>query len=112
MQRLGAAPTRMRAAIGPCINQPAYEVGPEFEAEFLRADSANSGFFLQFLPGGRPHFDLPAYIEHRLGGSGLQAVERSAPCTYENESKFFSYRRSIHRNEPDYGRHISAIVVT
>jgi YfiH family protein len=112
MQGLGGVRRRMRAAIGPCINQPAYEVGPEFEAEFLRADPANSRFFVQDRPTARPHFDLPAYVEHRLGRSRLAEVECTAQCTYENESIFFSYRRSIQRNEPDYGRHISAIVVT
>jgi YfiH family protein len=112
MEGLGGVRARMRAAVGPCINQPAYEVGPEFEAEFLRADAANFRFFVRASEAQRPCFDLPAYVEHRLGRLGLAAVERRTPCTYENESIFFSYRRSIHQNEPDYGRHISAIVVT
>jgi YfiH family protein len=112
MEQLGADRSRMRAAIGPCINQRSYEVGPEFEAEFLRADPANARFFVRPPGASRPHFDLPAYAEHRLARSGVAAVERCTPCTYENESLFFSYRRSIHLSEPDYGRHISAIVVT
>jgi YfiH family protein len=112
MQGLGAARDRIHAAIGPCINQAAYEVGPELEAAFVGAEPASTRFFLRRPEAPRAHFDLPGYIEHRLNRAGLAAVERRSACTYENESEFFSYRRSIHRNEPDYGRHISAIVVT
>lgn len=112
MLTLGAERSRIRAAIGPCINQTAYEVGPEFEAEFLSADPANAKFFSRAAPNARSRFDLPGYVEHRLSRAGLEIVERRSLCTYENESLFFSYRRSTHRNEPDYGRQISAIVLT
>jgi YfiH family protein len=112
MQSLGAERRRIRAAIGPCINQAAYEVGCEFEAEFLRHDRQNGRFFKRCTPGAPPRFDLPGYVEQRLARAGLDVVERSSLCTYENESLFFSYRRSRHRNESDYGRQISAIVVT
>ena len=112
MERVGAARRRIRAAIGPCINQAAYEVGPEFEAEFLRHDRASGRFFTRPEPGARPRFDHPGYVEQRLAGAGIETIERRCPCTYESESLFFSYRRSTHRNESDYGRQISAIVVT
>lgn len=112
MVGLGAEPRRIRAAIGPCISQEAYEVGPEFEAEFLDADSRNARFFLRPAAAARSRFDLPGYIEHRLAKVGLGHVERRSPCSYGNESLFFSYRRATHRNEPDYGRQISAIVLT
>jgi YfiH family protein len=110
MEREGADRSRIVAAVGPCINAPAYEVGPEFEARFLDADPANARFFEQ-APTGRPHFDLPGYVHSRLLASGVACAERLTPCTYENESDFFSFRRSTHRSEPDYGRHISAIVL-
>ena len=61
---------------------------------------------------GRAHFDLPGYVEARLEASGVGQVERQSPCTYANKSLFFSFRRSQHRSEADYGRQISAIVVT
>ena len=109
---LGARRSRIRAAIGPCINQAAYEVGPEFEAEFLGADTNNARFFVRPAPDARPRFDLPGYVEHRLIQAGLEAVERRSLCSYENESLFFSYRRATLRKEPDYGRQISAIVLT
>jgi YfiH family protein len=111
MVELGAQRERIRAAVGPCIGPAAYEVGPEFEVDLLARDPASARFFSREAAGARPRFDLPGYVEHRLHVSGLAAVERCAPCTYRNESLFFSYRRSRARGEPDYGRQISAIVV-
>jgi YfiH family protein len=112
MQSLGAERSRIRAAIGPCINQARYEVGPELEAEFVRHDGQNARFFTRRNPAARPQFDLPRYVEQRLADAGLGTIERQCLCTYENESLFFSYRRSVHRNESDYGRQICAIGVT
>lgn len=111
MQEAGAQRGRIVAAIGPCIGAAAYEVGPEFEAEVVAHDAANARFFSRRAQQARPHFDLPGYVLARLGGLGLAHVESATRCTYENESEFFSYRRSCHRKEPDYGRQISAILV-
>ncbi|MEL6227728.1 MAG: peptidoglycan editing factor PgeF [Pseudomonadota bacterium] len=112
MQEAGADPTRIRAAIGPTINQPSYEVGPEFEAQFVARDPDYARYFA--VPDGRrrAHFDLPQFVEDRLRATGLRHIERQTACTYENEPLFYSYRRATHRGEPDYGRQISAIVVT
>ncbi|HEX2839864.1 peptidoglycan editing factor PgeF [Hyphomicrobium sp.] len=111
MEGLGAERSRIFAALGPCIGPKSYEVGPEFVAEFEQAEAGNARFFA--IPKGRktPHFDLPSYVMHRLNQLGLRKTERHAPCTYENESMFYSFRRATHRKEPDYGRQISAIVV-
>jgi len=111
MERLGARRERISAAVGPCIGQAAYEVGPEFEATFLSRDPANSAFFRRNPESARPHFDLPGFVVSRLAKAGVSNVEDLALCTCENESLFFSYRRKTHRGEPDYGRQISAIVV-
>lgn len=111
MEGLGADRARIFAALGPTIGAQSYEVGPEFVAAFEAADPDNARFFT--MPKGRttPHFDLPGYVMSRLGRLGLKHAERHAPCTYENESMFFSFRRTTHRKESDYGRQISAIVV-
>jgi len=111
MERLGARRDRIRAAVGPSINQTAYEVGPEFEAALLTADKANVRYFRR-PGGGHAHFDLPGYVAGNLAASGIPFIDRQNPCTYRNESLFFSFRRSNHANDPDYGRQISAIVVT
>lgn len=112
MEGIGARRARIVGAVGPCINQDAYEVGPEFEAELLGQDAANARYFKRATPVSRAHFDLPRYVGGRLAAARIATVEITAPCTYENESLFFSYRRSQHRSEPDYGRQISAIVLT
>lgn len=107
----GAERARIVAAIGPCIGAAAYEVGPEFEAELLAQSPANAVHFRRPTADGRAHFDLPGYVLARLGRLGLAQVENASICTYENESRLFSYRRATHRKEADYGRQISAIVV-
>lgn len=112
MERLGATRSNIRAAIGPCISQRNYEVGPEFEAEFLDKEGTYDRFFSRSSKAAKPHFDLPGFVNQRLSGLGLGQVETAAPCTYRNESLFFSFRRSTHKKQPDYGRQISAIVVT
>ncbi|WP_072396607.1 peptidoglycan editing factor PgeF [Hyphomicrobium sp. CS1GBMeth3] len=112
MEELGADRQRIFAALGPAIGPKSYEVGPEFVTAFEAASADNARFFT--IPKGRatPHFDLPGFVMDRLGRLGLKHSERQSPCTYENESMFFSFRRTTHRKEPDYGRQISAIVVT
>jgi hypothetical protein len=111
METLGAEKGRIRAAVGPCISQRSYEVGPEFEKAFLESDPEYAQFFIKHSRAAKPFFDLPGLVNHRLQKLRLGAIEMIAHCTYGNESMFFSYRRSQHRKEPDYGRQISAIVV-
>jgi polyphenol oxidase len=111
MERCGADRTRMVAALGPTIRQPNYEVGPEFVTRFTADDDANARFF---EPSPRPNhalFDLPGYIAARLARAGVARVEDVGHCTYGDPTRFFSYRRSTHRRERDYGRHINAIAL-
>ena len=111
MRGLGADPARVTAAIGPAISQAAYEVSHEFKMA-ITADRGASERYFKPVPGGRPRFDLPAYVKDRLHGCGVVNVEDAGVCTYESESILFSYRRSVHRGEPDYGRQISAILLS
>lgn len=111
MERLGARRSRIAAVLGPCIGPSAYEVGPEFEANFIAQSSGNAHFFIRPSADARPYFDLPAFVLHRLGAMGLGVVESRTRCTYTHPEDFFSYRRTTHRREPDYGRQISAIVL-
>jgi hypothetical protein len=111
MERLGAKPERIRAAIGPCISQGAYEVGPEFERRFVGADANNARFFARSPRAGHWQFDLPAYVAQRLKEASVESVEILDVCTYAREDEFFSYRRTTHRKEPDYGRELSAIML-
>jgi polyphenol oxidase len=111
MARLGAAPGRMRAAIGPCIAQRSYEVGPEFPARFLAEDADNGDFFAPARRAGHFMFDIAGYVERRLIAAGVGAIQR-APCdTVAEETRFFSYRRACLKGEKDFGNGLSAIVL-
>ncbi len=112
MESLGAKRHRILAAVGPCIGQDAYEVGPEFQAQFLDRDSASARFFTRPNMNGRPHFDLSGYVGHRLRQAEVADAVVLDVCTYARNEDFFSYRRTQSRQEPDYGRQISAIVLT
>jgi YfiH family protein len=111
METLGANRSRVTAAIGPAISQAAYEVGEEFERQFLDEDIGNARFFVRPDPASRPHFDLTGYVAARLESANVAHVETLEICTYSAEDRLFSYRRACHRGESDYGRQISAIVI-
>lgn len=111
MENLGARRERISAAIGPAISQAAYEVGEDFRERFLAEDVSNAAFFMYSGRNDKPHFDLPGYCQKRLTLAGIESIEQMGLCTYGDESLFYSYRRSIHRGEADYGRQISAIVI-
>ncbi|MBO9402407.1 peptidoglycan editing factor PgeF [Shimia sp. R9_3] len=108
MEALGASRANIRAVIGPCISQSAYEVGPEFLDNFLAEDPENSRFFANG-EGDRMLFDLPAYGLHRLRRAGVGEAEWIRHCTYADADRFYSYRRTTHAKEADYGRLISCI---
>jgi YfiH family protein len=112
MEGLGAARGRIRAAVGPCIGPSVYEVGPEFEAEFLRHRADNARFFSRTETHARPRFDLAGYVAQRLQQAHIARVGTAKVCNFETQDDFFSYRRSQARGEPDYGRQVSAIVLT
>ena len=112
MVGLGAARPTIKAVVGPCIAQASYEVGPEFPAPFREADAANATFFEPAPRAGHHLFDLPGYVEARLTALGLGAVSVTGQDTCADSARFFSYRRSCHEGAPDYGRNISAIVLT
>lgn len=112
MEQLGADRSRIAAALGPTIRQPNYEVGPEFVERFLAADSANARYFTPSQREGRALFDLCGYIAQRVERAGIAQFEDLGLCTYEEPERFFSYRRSTHGGEPDYGRHINAIALS
>jgi YfiH family protein len=110
MERLGARRDRICAAIGPCIGRPSYEVDEGFRTRFLEPDPANERFFAD-ATWGKPHFDLEAYVEHRLRSAGIAAVEALHLDTYAEPDRFYSYRRATHQGEADYGRQLSAIAL-
>jgi polyphenol oxidase len=110
MEDLGARRQDIVAVLGPCITQANYEVGAEMMAEFLAGNAGNERFFAPGAAPGKQQFDLPGFILSQLGALDVEPsfVGR---CTYGEPDEFFSYRRTTHHGETDYGRQLSAIVL-
>jgi YfiH family protein len=111
MECCGADRSRIVAALGPMIRQQNYEVGPEFVAQFAADDSSTERFFRSAPRAGHSLFDLAGYVAGRLTRAGIGHINDLGRCTYAEPQTFFSYRRSVHRREPDYGRHLNAIAL-
>src|SRR5882724_13356139 len=110
MEKLGAERGGIVAAIGPLIRQHSYEVGGEFVERFVEQDADNAMFFLPAAREGHAMFDLAGFIRMRLENAGVLMIDDLGVDTYSDE-RFYSYRRSVHRQEPDYGRHVHAIIL-
>lgn len=111
MERCGAVRANIVAAAGPMIRQSNYEVGPEFVTRFTADSADNARFFSPSAKTGHALFDLAGYIAARLANAGIRHCEDIGRCTYADAETFYSYRRSVHRNEADYGRHVNAIAL-
>ena len=110
MEKLGAERGGIVAAIGPLIRQQTYEVGDEFVERFIEADAENARVLPALARAGHAMFDLAGFIRMRLENAGVLMIDDLGVDTYSDE-RFFSYRRSVHRKEPDYGRHVHAIAL-
>src|SRR6266851_2708953 len=110
MEKLGAERSGIVAAIGPLIRQHSYEVGSEFVERFVQADAENALFFIPAAREAHAMFDLAGFIRMRLENAGVLMIDDTGIDTYSDE-RFFSYRRSVHRGEPDYGRHVHTIAL-
>jgi YfiH family protein len=110
MEHLGSRRENIHAAVGPCIGQPSYEVDEAFRARFLESEADNARFFVEGS-AGKPHFDLEAYVVHRLIAAGIGEIEALNLDTYGDADRFYSYRRATHCHEQDYGRQLSAIAL-
>ncbi len=111
MEDLGAERTQISAAVGPCIHQASYEVDAGFRKTFTNFDPGYASYFTDSVNEERYQFDLPGFVKMKLDDLGLASVEGSPVDTYVDEDRFFSYRRTTHRAEADYGRQISVIVL-
>jgi hypothetical protein len=111
MEELGAQRGAIAAALGPTIGAQSYETGPEFFARFRAAAEDYARFFAPSAREGHFLFDLPGFIGMRLEAAGIGSFQNLGLDTYADPERFYSYRRSVHRGEPDYGRLIGAIAL-
>ena len=111
MEKLGGRRSRMVAATGPMIRQPNYEIGQDLMDRFVAVQPNNVRFFKPAQRPGHAMFDLAGFVLSRLRRAEIAEIEDLGHCTYADSKQFYSYRRSVHRAEPDYGRHINAIAL-
>lgn len=111
MEKAGARRDRIAAALGPTIAQKSYEVGAEFKDRFIAASAGHAQFFAASPRNQNFLFDLPGFIAARLHEAGIERFEDLRRDTYAEPEHFYSYRRSVHRQEPDFGRLIAAIAL-
>ncbi len=111
MLELGAGLETIQATIGPCIGPKSYEVSVGFEAPFLAHNPEDEHFFRAAQKSGHLMFDMPGYVASRLARHGVRQVTITGQDTFAMKDEFFSYRRTTHASEPDYGRQISAIAI-
>ena len=111
MESLGAQRGSVSAVLGPMIEQASYEVGAEFVARFVAVDPDYQKYFIASANPGHSMFDLPGFIGMRLKAAGVGTFENLALDTYSDEARFYSYRRTTHRGESDYGRLVGAIAL-
>lgn len=111
MEKLGARRDAVVAALGPTIGPRSYEVGPEFFAQFIDAGKDYARFFTASKRADHFMFDLPEFIAARMKAAGVETFDDIGVDTYADEERCFSYRRSVHRKEKDYGRLIAAIAL-
>jgi polyphenol oxidase len=112
MEQLGGTRAHIVAALGPMIRQANYEVGADLIERFSQEDPGSDRFFAPAQRAGHALFDLAGYIAARLARAGITRVEDIGLCTYADPARFFSYRRTTHCGEADYGRHVNAIALT
>lgn len=111
MERLGVDKSSIKAVIGPCIGPRTYEVSDEFRDPFILQDMKNARFFIPAERPGHLMFNLPSYCQRRLVLAGVPEVAILGRDTCAEDADFFSFRRSTHKREPDYGRQVSAILI-
>ncbi len=112
MEKLGAKRENIHAAVGPCIARQSYEVDGAFRDTILAGPEGTDDLFDPSVRAGHFMFDLPEYVRRRTIATGIASVELVARDTLAEEELFYSYRRTTLRKEPDYGRQLSAIMLT
>ncbi|MDE2738646.1 MAG: peptidoglycan editing factor PgeF, partial [Paracoccaceae bacterium] len=109
MISLGSDVKDIRVVVGPSISKANYEFGKDLRDEFVDNIPASERCFSQ-ISDQKYLFDLMGLSRILLLKEGIKQVEFIDLCTYQNESWFFSCRRSFHRNEPGFGLNASVIV--
>lgn len=79
------------AWLGPAIGADAYEVGDEVRNAFIKTQPRASSAFSSF--GGKWRMDIYALARQHLNALGVMAIYGGNYCTYQQQERFYSYRR-------------------
>ncbi|MBV2264077.1 MAG: peptidoglycan editing factor PgeF [Thauera sp.] len=93
VERMGVAPGRMRAWLGPAIGPAAFEVGDEVRAAFVGADPGAAAAFVAGVVPGKWMADLFLLARRRLEAAGVVRIDGGGVCTVADATNFYSYRR-------------------
>ncbi len=110
MEHLGAQRHNIIAATGPTIQQASYEVGAEFRSTFCQISDSHQKFFIKGRDDSHFQFDLMAFVRSKIIKAGIADATYSKTDTYQSQTHF-SYRRTCHKGESDYGRQIAMIML-
>jgi hypothetical protein len=96
-------------AIGPCIAKKNYEVQKDFINKIKLRNQNYKKYFTN--KNMKIYFNLRLFVHDKFLKLGIPKIniEHINKDTYSDYKNFFSYRRSLHNNELDYGRCISVI---
>jgi len=109
MIKKGCSTKNITAAVGPCISINNYQVREDFINKFIKKDKKNYIFFKKIKD--KNYFNLSKYIHFQLKTLNIKKIDIINKDTFNAKNNFFSARRSISRNENDYGRNISIIMI-
>ena len=86
-------PSRIIAAIGPCIGWESFEVGPEVVEEFTRAFGDDAP--IRMRVGEKGYVDLRDALRIQLERAGVpdDNIDTTDRCTHRDRTEFFSHRR-------------------
>jgi YfiH family protein len=110
METIGGSRSNITASIGPTIHQKSYEVSANFLETFLNQNNSFDRFFVNGVNNEHYQFNLPAFVAFKLEEAGIKNISQSSTDTYTSPDHF-SYRRTTHKNESDYGRQVSTIMI-
>lgn len=111
MAECGAEPSRIRAALGPCLRQPNFEVGLDLLDAFTARHQQAERFFAPGKSADKRQLDLAGFGAWRLRHTGVEQIEDLGACTLASPDRYFSYRAVTRAGIREYGRNLSAITL-
>ncbi|MDP2340351.1 MAG: peptidoglycan editing factor PgeF [Deltaproteobacteria bacterium] len=102
---LDVDPSRVVAAVGPCIGISSFEVGPEVIAAAKNVVDVDG--LVRSGAGDRAFLDLAGLCRKILEKAGITRVDVVGGCTVEQAELYFSHRR----DQGKTGRQLSAVAL-